>query len=92
MNEFAHIAQMAVAPEARGQGLGRAIVGGAMDAAAASGCRAMTLLVAASNTKAVRLYEGLGFSDRGAFVVATRTQPRVSTSFELATGGDSTRL
>ena len=89
-SDVAHMAQMAVAPESQRQGLARAIVTASMYAARADGCRAMTLLVASSNVPAVRLYEHLGFSDHGAFVVATKTQPRLSTSLALATGGERT--
>ena len=87
----AHIAQMAVAPNHQGRGLGRTLVTAAMAAASAT-CRRMTLLVAESNQSAVRLYESVGFRDVGMFLVAMRDQPRVSTSLALATGGESTRL
>jgi len=89
--EVAHLAQMVIDPDREGRGLGRRIVEAAMRAAASGGCRMMTLLVARSNARASRLYERLGFTDRGVFVVATSPQPRMSTSFALATGGASTR-
>ena len=88
----AHIAQMAVDPSARGRGLGASLVRAAQSAAIAQGFRHMTLLVAASNQPAVKIYESLGFRDRAAFVVAVRLQPSLSTSLALATGGASTRL
>jgi ribosomal protein S18 acetylase RimI-like enzyme len=87
----AHIAQVAVDPRARGRGLGRRLVVAAASAAARRGFTSLTLLVSAGNAPAVRIYEGLGFQDRAAFLVATRRQPRLSTSRALATGGASTR-
>lgn len=88
----AHVAQLAVDPTARGRHLGRDLVRRARSAAARRGDRQMTLLVAASNRPAARVYEQLGFRDRAGFVVAVRDQPTSSTSLALATGGDSTRL
>lgn len=88
---IAHVAQMVVEPEWRGRGLGSRLMRSAMGAAAARGSERMTLLVAAGNSAAVAIYERLGFTDRATFVVAHRDQPRVSTSFALATGGESTR-
>jgi ribosomal protein S18 acetylase RimI-like enzyme len=87
----AHLAQMAVRPACQGKGLGRSLVRTAIAAARRQGCRLMTLLVADSNTRARGLYQGLGFRPRSSFVVALADQPRVSTSFALATGGDNTR-
>jgi ribosomal protein S18 acetylase RimI-like enzyme len=86
-----HVAQMAVRPALRGRGLGRSLMRTAMAAARRQGTGLMTLLVADGNTRARCLYESLGFRPQSSFVVALRDQPRVSTSFALATGGDSTR-
>ena len=55
------IAAMAVAPEARGKGLGRRIMRGVIGEAASRGDRSMLLEVFEHNTPAVNLYEGLGF-------------------------------
>jgi ribosomal protein S18 acetylase RimI-like enzyme len=87
----AHVAQIAVDPSAQGRGVGGALMRGSMSAAAALGYERMTLLVAAGNADAVRLYERLGFQDRASFVVAVNRQPRRSRSVALATGGTSTR-
>jgi ribosomal protein S18 acetylase RimI-like enzyme len=74
--DTAHIAQVAVDPDARGRGLGRALVTSAMSSTASAGYQEMTLLVAETNARAAALYEDLGFVDRSTFVVAMRRQPR----------------
>jgi len=66
-----HIAQLAVAPDARGRGLGRQLVQAALREASRFYERA-TLLVAASNTPAVTLYHSLGFREHGRLIVAAR--------------------
>jgi ribosomal protein S18 acetylase RimI-like enzyme len=68
----AHVAQTAVAPGSRSRGLGTSLVRAALRAASRRGCTSATLLVAAGNTTAARLYHSLGFRDRAAFVVAAR--------------------
>ena len=70
--QTAHIAQVAVEPGQRRRGLAACLVTDACARAAAAGCTAVTLLVAAGNTPAVRLYRGLGFSERSTFVAACR--------------------
>jgi ribosomal protein S18 acetylase RimI-like enzyme len=87
----AHVAQIAVDPSAQGCGLGSALMRASMRASAELGYDRMTLLVAAGNVGAVRLYEQLGFRDQAAFIVAVNRQPRRSRSVALATGGTSTR-
>ena len=72
----AHIAQVAVDPDARGIGFGRSLVTSSMYAAASAGFQEMTLLVADTNARAAGLYETLGFVDKSTFVVAVRKQPR----------------
>lgn len=72
----AHVAQVAVDPDARGRGWGRALVASAMSASAAIGFQHMTLLVAEANAPATALYEQLGFQDQSSFIVAARRQPR----------------
>jgi ribosomal protein S18 acetylase RimI-like enzyme len=68
-----HVSQIAVDPDVRGLGLGRRLMDAAEAAAATRGFDRMTLLVAQSNRPAAGLYERLGFRDRAAFVVATRS-------------------
>jgi GNAT superfamily N-acetyltransferase len=55
------VAAMAVAPEARGKGLGKLIMQNAIDEAVQRGDRSVLLEVFEHNTPAVKLYEGLGF-------------------------------
>src|SRR5215203_3535572 len=55
------IAAMAVAPGARGKGLGKRIMQGVIDEAVERGDRSVLLEVFEHNTPAVNLYEGLGF-------------------------------
>lgn len=71
--ETAHLAQLAVTPEARRGGTARALVQavGSM-VRSTRGCRTLTLLVSAANTPATRLYRGLGFRPSGRFLAARR--------------------
>jgi ribosomal protein S18 acetylase RimI-like enzyme len=57
----AHLAQLAVRPDARRHGVATLLVEDVSAAAAAAGCTELTLLVADTNTPARRLYESLGF-------------------------------
>lgn len=54
-----------VREDARGAGLGAALVGAAIERARARGCRRMELDVAAGNAAARALYERMGFSSPG---------------------------
>jgi ribosomal protein S18 acetylase RimI-like enzyme len=65
--EAGHIAQLAVAPGMQGQGLGAALLVGALKALRALGCRTIHLLVHKDNAKAVGLYQKLGFRERHSF-------------------------
>ncbi len=56
---------LAVAPEARGQGIGRALLEAACESARAAGIRRMTLRVLAHNAPARRLYGRCGFQVDG---------------------------
>lgn len=58
----AHLAQLAVRPDAQRRGLARRLVQESAAAARAAGCRELTLLVARRNEPARRLYESLGFT------------------------------
>ncbi len=72
----AHLAQLAVAPAARGRGLGRRVLGAAMHRAADAGLAAMSLLVAADNGVARRLYDAYGFRHAASFVSAVADRRR----------------
>ena len=61
----AEIVNVAVAPTARGRGIGRALVRSAVAAAASCGARAVYLEVRESNAVARRLYEAEGFAVAG---------------------------
>jgi L-amino acid N-acyltransferase YncA len=64
----AHVANgsFVVAPEAAGRGVGRALGAHALRAAAAQGYRAMQFnLVVSTNTRAIALWESLGFATVG---------------------------
>jgi GNAT superfamily N-acetyltransferase len=57
----AEFRMLAVAPEARGQGVGQALVRWCLDRAREQGCRALALSSLESMHTAHRLYEGMGF-------------------------------
>ncbi len=57
----AHVPAVAVAPEARGAGLGRALMTRAMAEARRRGMTALDLTVTRDNAAARALYEGVGF-------------------------------
>ena len=60
MKEVVHLANLVAAPDARRQGVGRALMAEAVRRSRAAGCRAMTLNVRPTNTAAIRLYESFG--------------------------------
>jgi ribosomal protein S18 acetylase RimI-like enzyme len=61
--QTAHLAQLAVRADARRHGLATLLVNDVSAAAAAAGCTELTLLVAAENVPARRLYDALGFAE-----------------------------
>jgi ribosomal protein S18 acetylase RimI-like enzyme len=87
----AHIAQIAVEPEAQGRGLGRVLLDAACASARHAGCRRITLLVQDRNNRARQLYEASGFAGVARFVAAGSRQPLRLTSV-AAGGGVVTRL
>lgn len=60
-----HINNLAIRPECRRAGLGRALLRAALDDAAGRGGRRATLEVRRSNESAIRLYESFGFRPAG---------------------------
>ena len=69
VNHIGHVIGMMVRPEARGHGIGRALLEAAIAEAHRAGLELLTLTVTAGNASAVALYEGSGF-------VAWGTLPR----------------
>ena len=63
--ESAHVLRLAVAPAWRGRGLGGAVVGALVAAAAEAGQDALTLEVRAANRTALSLYRRHGFVEAG---------------------------
>jgi ribosomal-protein-alanine N-acetyltransferase len=61
----AEILTLAVAPQARGKGLGRALLQAAIDKARGLGAKTMFLEVGVDNPHALALYAGLGFAKVG---------------------------
>jgi ribosomal protein S18 acetylase RimI-like enzyme len=59
-----YLAELYVAPERRGQGLGRALMEAAMELARREGADYMDLGTSEDDIAARRLYESLGFSNR----------------------------
>ncbi len=57
----AHLAQVAVSPSAQGLGLGKLLLGRAIDALARAGYRSVSLMVSETNQRALSLYESMGF-------------------------------
>lgn len=61
----AHVTNIAIAPDRRGNGLGERLVRALMDSARERGAVSMTLEVRQSNAAARQLYGKLGFSAQG---------------------------
>jgi ribosomal protein S18 acetylase RimI-like enzyme len=68
--ETAHVAQIAVRADRRGEGLARRMLVAAARAARGEGRMTMTLLVGDGNHSARRLYAALGFAQRTEFIAA----------------------
>ena len=66
--EDCNVEDVFVSAEARGSGLGRALVSAAIDRARERGCRRMELDTGADNAPAQGLYRSLGFRDNGIFM------------------------
>ncbi len=59
----AYLEELYVAPGKRGQGIGRALLEGAMDAAREAGAARMELGTSEDDTAAISLYESCGFTN-----------------------------
>ncbi|MCC7174723.1 MAG: GNAT family N-acetyltransferase [Bryobacterales bacterium] len=62
-----HITQICVTPALKGKGLGYELMRRSLLALAEAGCRRVSLTVTTSNTRAVRLYERIGFEPAHSF-------------------------
>ena len=76
----AHIAQIAVEPDAHRQGVGAMLLDAACGAAHRSGCRKVTLLVAAENQPVRDFYDRSGFTPSAEFLFAWRPAQAHTTS------------
>lgn len=72
----ASVMGMYVAPEARGQGVGRALLDALLRHARANGVESLVLTVTEGNTAAQRLYEAVGFRSFGIEPDAVRVDGR----------------
>ena len=68
----AHVAQIAVAPELRRQGIGRILMESVVHACAGAGATTLTLMVDGANVPAIALYEKLGFARRSGMLYGQR--------------------
>jgi ribosomal protein S18 acetylase RimI-like enzyme len=88
----AHLAQLAVHPDLRRNGVARALAADVFTGAARAGYVRVSLLVASENDVARSLYRGLGLGERGRFLtLRADAQPRRFTSVAFASGGVTTR-
>lgn len=81
----AHVAQIAVGSDARGQGLGHTLLRHAGAAVVLAGHISLTLMVDEGNVAARALYAGHGFEERSAFLYARR-RGHVRTAFTAVAG------
>ena len=88
--DTAHVAQVAVAPEARRRGLARQLLSSSLDAARRHACVRATLLVSEGNAAAGRLYGTMGFKEVAVFLSAARNARCRPTSDPLASGAATT--
>jgi ribosomal protein S18 acetylase RimI-like enzyme len=80
----AHLAQLAVHPALRRNGVGRALAADVFAFAARAGYVRISLLVASENDAARSLYRSLGLGERGRFLtLRAEAQPRRLTSVAL---------
>lgn len=77
-----HVCQVSVSPAAQGSGLGGALVALALDAFRRQGLASATLSVTATNERAHRLYERLGFTVQRAFAAHAWARPPAGIELE----------
>ena len=66
-DDVGHIAEICVAPDARGAGLGYELLGQSIAMLRGAGAQRVSLTVTASNEEAVRLYTRCGFREARRF-------------------------
>lgn len=71
----AHLAQLAVRPDAQARGLGSSLLAEVIARSTCAGYRTLTLLVSESNTRGGRLYERCGFAETAAFLSGSIQHP-----------------
>jgi ribosomal protein S18 acetylase RimI-like enzyme len=71
-SDLCEVAYLGVVPEARGRGIGRAILHDGLTMARDSGHAAIEIAADAGNAPALSLYRGLGFSEVRRFAVHLR--------------------
>src|SRR5690349_9824437 len=84
----AHLYQMWVAPNARRQGVGRALLDAAIDWARDVGASVLVLDVTTGNSDAARLYESAGFVETGLETELRPGSPLRSRTMRLSVGSD----
>lgn len=67
-SNLARVYSLATQPQARGQGVGTALLEAAEHAARRRGCQALRLEVQVDNARAIRLYERIGYMRIGRYV------------------------
>jgi RimJ/RimL family protein N-acetyltransferase len=82
---------MGLLPEYRGRGLGRRLAEAAVAAARERGMERIALEVFASNTRAIALYERLGFRHEGVLRRARKLDGRYDDNVLMALVDDSAR-
>lgn len=82
--DIAHLYQMWVAPTGRGKGAGRALLDAAITWARLAGAHTLELNVTNGNSKAMRLYERVGFRPIGALEPLRPGSQLLSQSMQLS--------
>ena len=77
-SDVAHITQLCVAPDLRGQHLGAYLLSHAADHLTRAGYAAITLTVSEENSAALSLYRTAGFRTRRRFDAAVLERPRAN--------------
>ena len=81
--DVAHVTQLCVAPEYRGQRLGKHLLALALSQLRSRGYRALTLTVTEANTGAAELYRSAGFQQRHRFDALVYDKPKLRPRFTL---------